>query len=108
MYALKKLFKAERDDQKGYVMLVITLDTSRGYWPLGRMLNRKGDHARVAKLQVGQGTLTWPLTKLCPLYMEKIECIVWDPMNCIDSYETGLLQRFLFRWSWLHLNREEL
>ena len=54
----------------GEVVLVISPDTPRGNWPLGRVLEvYPGDDGRirVVKIQVGEGTLTRPVTKLCPL-----------------------------------------
>ena len=71
--ARKKWFKSQRDVQIGDVMIVISPDTPRGNWPLGRVLDvypGKDGHVRVAKLQVGSGTLTRPVTKLFPLELE--------------------------------------
>ena len=71
--ARKKWFKSQRDVQIGDVMIVISPDTPRGNWPLGHVLDvypGKDGHVRVAKLQVGSGTLTRPVTKLCPLELE--------------------------------------
>ena len=55
------------------VMLVISPETSRDNWPLGRVLEvfpGQDGHVRVVKLQVGQGTLIRPVNKLCPLELE--------------------------------------
>ena len=69
----KKWFKTQRDVRIGDVMMILSPDTPRGSWPLGRVLDvypGKDGHVRVAKLQVGQGTLTRPVNKLCPLELE--------------------------------------
>ena len=54
-------------------MLIISPDTSRGNWPLGRVIEvypGKDGHVRIVKIQVGDGTLIRPVTKLCPLELE--------------------------------------
>ena len=54
-------------------MLVISPDISRGNWPLGRVLEihpGQDGHVRIVKIQVGEGTLIRPVTKLCPLELE--------------------------------------
>ena len=66
----KKWHRERRDVHVGEVVLVISPDTPRGNWPLGRVLEvYPGDdgRVRVVKVQVGEGTLTRPVTKLCPL-----------------------------------------
>lgn len=71
--ARRKWFQTHRDVQVGDVMLVISSDTSRGNWPLGRVLEvypGKDGHVRVAKIQVREGTLIRPVAKLCPLELE--------------------------------------
>lgn len=71
--ARQKWFQTHRDVKVGDVMLVISPDTSRGSWSLGRVLEvypGQDGHVRVVKLQVGQGTLIRPVTKLCPLELE--------------------------------------
>ena len=61
----------ERQDVKvGDIVLVVSPDTSRGNWPLGRVLEvypGTDGRVRVVKVQVGQGTLVRSVTKLCPL-----------------------------------------
>ena len=57
--ARQKWFQKQRDVQIGDVMLVISPDTSRGNWPLGRVLEvypGQDGHVRVVKIQVGEGT----------------------------------------------------
>ena len=71
--ARKKWFRTQRDVQVGDVILVVSPDTPRGNWPMGRVLEvhpRNDGRVRVAKIQVGQGTLVRPVTKLCPLELE--------------------------------------
>lgn len=61
------------DFKVGDVVLVITAGTTRGNWPLGRVLETypgKDGRVRVAKIQVGQGTLTRSVIKLCPFELE--------------------------------------
>ena len=68
--ARKKWKQDRRDVAVGEVVLVVSPDTSRGNWPLGRVLEvypGTDGRVRVAKLQVGQGTVVRPVTKLCPL-----------------------------------------
>ena len=71
--ARQKWFQTHPDVQVGDVMLVISPDTSRGNWPLERVLEvypGQDGHVHVVKLQVGQETLIRPVTKLCPLELE--------------------------------------
>ena len=71
--ALRKWFQTHRDIKDGDVMLVISPDTSKGIWPLGRVLEiypGQDGHVRLVKIQVGEGTLIRPVTKLCPLQLE--------------------------------------
>lgn len=52
---------------------MISPDTSRGNWPLGRVLEiypGQDGGVRVAKVQVCQGTLVRSVTKLCLLENE--------------------------------------
>ena len=66
----KKWYRERRDIQVVEVVLVISPDAPRGNRPLGRVLEvYPGDdgRVRVVKVQVGQGTLIRPFTKLCPL-----------------------------------------
>ena len=77
--AWRKWFQPGRDIKVGDVVLVVSSDTARGNWPLGRILELypgKDGQVRVAKIQVGQGTMTRAVTKLCPLELEnKILCL---------------------------------
>ncbi len=68
--ARKKWFGTSRDIQVGEVVLVLSPDTSRGNWPLGRVIEvfpGQDGHVRVVKIQVGRTTLVLPISKLCPL-----------------------------------------
>ena len=68
--AQKKWHRERRDIRVGEVELVVSPDTPRGNWPLGRVVEVYpgiDGRVRIAKLQVRQGTLVRPVTKLCPL-----------------------------------------
>ena len=69
----RKWLKGERDLQSGDVVLVLSPNTPRGYWPLGRIVEvyqGKDGRVRVAKVQVGKSQLTRPISKLCPLELQ--------------------------------------
>ena len=69
----RKWFQTHPDIQVGDVMLVISPNTTRGNWPLGQVIEvypGQDRHVRVVKIQVGDGTLTRPVIKLCPLELE--------------------------------------
>lgn len=69
----RKWFQPYRDIQVGEVVLVISPDTSRGNWPLGRVMEvypGKDERVRVVKIQVGRSTFLRPVTRLCPLECE--------------------------------------
>ena len=71
--ARKKWLQPGRDIKVGEVVLVMSPDTTRGNWPLGRVLEiylRKDGRVRMAKIQVGKGTLTRSVTKVCPLELD--------------------------------------
>lgn len=66
----RKWFHTQRDFQVGEIVLVVSPDSPRGHWPLGRIIEvfpGKDGHVRVATVQVGQNTLKRPITRLCPL-----------------------------------------
>ena len=68
--ARKKWHREHRDVQVGEIVIVISPDTTRGNWPLGRILEvypGTDGRVRVAKVQVGEGTLVRSVNKLCPL-----------------------------------------
>ena len=66
----KKWYKDREDIKVGDVVIVMSADTPRGKWPLGRVLEcipGKDGHVRVVKLRVGDSILTRSITKVCPL-----------------------------------------
>ena len=68
-----KWFKIKRDVKLGDIVLVISSDTSRGQWPLGRILEvypGKDGHVRSVKVQVGDKQYLRPIVKVCPLELE--------------------------------------
>ena len=72
----RKWNKENRDLEEGDVVLVISQDTPRGKWPLGRVLKvypGKDGHVRVVKVKVGAKEFTRPISKLCPLEFDKLK-----------------------------------
>ncbi|PFX13817.1 hypothetical protein AWC38_SpisGene22069 [Stylophora pistillata] len=68
--ARKKWFKHGKDLKVGDIVLVISPDTPRGQWPLGRIAETipgKDGQMRVAKVRIGQKIFERPISKLCPL-----------------------------------------
>ena len=68
--ARKKWQQCKQDLQEGDMVLVLSPNTPRGQWPLGRILDvypGKDGHTRVAKVQVGSQQFVRPISKLCPL-----------------------------------------
>ena len=68
--ARKKWTHDQKDLKVGDIVLVISPDTPRGHWPLGKILEihpGKDGNVRVAKVQVGKNALLRSITKLCPL-----------------------------------------
>jgi len=52
------------------VVLIVSPDTPRGQWPLGRVIEvhpGEDGRVRVAKIQVGRNVITRSVSKLCPL-----------------------------------------
>jgi len=69
----QKWFKLKPDVKPGDVVLVVSPDTPRGQWPLGRVLEvyqGKDQHVRSLKLQVGDKQYTRPIVKVCPLELD--------------------------------------
>ena len=69
----QKWFKMKKDIQPGDIVLVVSSDTPRGRWPLGRILEvypGKDGHIRSVRLQVGEKQYSRPIVKLCPLELE--------------------------------------
>ena len=60
----------KKDIKPGDVVLVVSSDTPRGQWPLGRILELypgKDGKVRAVKLQVGNKQYFRPIVKVCPL-----------------------------------------
>ncbi|XP_031553331.1 uncharacterized protein LOC116290441 [Actinia tenebrosa] len=71
--ARKKWFKQGKDLKVGNTVLVISPDTPRGQWPLGRITETilgKDGHVRVAKVRIGQKVFERPISRLCQLECE--------------------------------------
>ncbi|XP_052281199.1 uncharacterized protein LOC127878708 [Dreissena polymorpha] len=69
----RERFHPERDIKIGEVVLIITPETTRGNWPLGRILKvypGQDGRVRVVHIQVGSSTMTRSVTKLCPLELD--------------------------------------
>ena len=68
-----KWWEPKRDLKVGDLVLAISVDQSRGHWPLGRVKEvfpGKDGHVRVAKVQVGRDTIMRPITKLAPIEID--------------------------------------
>ena len=66
----RKWQQTKRDLQIGDVVVVVSKDTPRGSWPLGRVMQvypGEDGHVRVVKLLVGKKEVVRPVTKVCPL-----------------------------------------
>ena len=66
----KKWLNPQKDLQVGEVVLIVSPDTPRGQWPLGRVIEvhpGEDGRVRVAKIQVGRNVITRSVSKLCPL-----------------------------------------
>ena len=62
--------REQRDVAVDDVVVVVSADTTRGQWPLARVVEvfrGQDGHVRVAKVKIGQKFLTRPIHKLCPL-----------------------------------------
>ena len=69
----QKWFKMKKDIKPGNIVLVVSPDTPRGQWPLGRILEvypGKDGHIRSVRLQVGEKQYSRPIVKVCPLEVE--------------------------------------
>ena len=67
----RKQWRRDQVDLKvGDVVIVMSPDTSRGKWPLGRVVKvfpGKDNRVCVVDVQVGKTVLRRPIVKLCPL-----------------------------------------
>ena len=64
-------WRTERNNLKtNDVVLVLSVNTLRAHWPLGRVLQvhpGRDGRVRVVTVQTGNGVLTRPITQICPL-----------------------------------------
>ena len=69
--SVRKKWRREQVCQRvGDVVIVMSPDTPRGKWPLGRIVRvfpGKDSKVRVVDVQVGKTVLRRPIVKLCPL-----------------------------------------
>jgi len=66
----KKWHHSREDATVGDVVLVLSPDTPRGKWPLGRIVDTfpgKDGHVRVVNVKVGNTVLKRPIARICPL-----------------------------------------
>ncbi|XP_065893456.1 uncharacterized protein [Dysidea avara] len=69
----QKWFRLKTDVKPGDTVLLVSSDTPRGQWPLGRVLEvyrSKDQHVRSLKLQVGDKQYIRPIVKVCPLELD--------------------------------------
>ena len=72
----QKWFKKEKDFKVGDVVLVLSTESKRGKWILGRISDvfpGKDNHVRVAKVQIEDQKYIRPISKLCPLECKDLE-----------------------------------
>ena len=66
----KKWHSSKREFQVGDMVLVMSADTPRGNWPLGRIISvhpGHDGHVRVVKVRIGETVFTRSINALCPL-----------------------------------------
>ena len=66
----KKWTKEKSDLKEGDVVIVISPETPRGKWPLGRVMKvypGRDGHVRVASVKIGEKEYTRPISRLCPI-----------------------------------------
>ena len=66
----QKWFYTQEELKEDDIVLVVSTDTPRGNWPIGRVIRvypGKDGHTRVVRVQVGQNELLRPISKLCPI-----------------------------------------
>ena len=67
---LNKRHRDQDNIQVGDVVLVMSVDTPRGRWPLGRIIKTYAGadgRVQVTDVQIGKGIIKRPIVKLCPL-----------------------------------------
>jgi hypothetical protein len=70
----QKWSKIQRDLKTGDLVLVVSPDTPRGKWPLGRIVQTypgADGHVRTADVQLKDTVLKRPVVKLCPIERER-------------------------------------
>jgi hypothetical protein len=86
----RKKWYHERDDLSvGDVVLVLSTDTPRGNWPLGRITETfpgKDGQVRVVNVQVGKTLMKRPIAKICPLEKSQDEKQMNFRKNIIELY----------------------
>ena len=68
LFTRKKWLERRENIKMEDVVLIVDSDTSRGEWPLGRVVNTYPDKegiVRVADVQTKLGLIKRPITKLC-------------------------------------------
>ena len=69
----QKWMKVKKNINPGDVVLVVSPDTPRGQWPLGKILEvypGRDGHVRSVRLQVGDKQYLRPIVKVCPLELD--------------------------------------
>ena len=69
----KKWFHERKNLQVNNIVLIVSPDSCRAHWPLGRVTKvypGKDGWVRSAKLQVGDKQLVRPVVKLCSLELD--------------------------------------
>ena len=69
----QKWMKVKKNINPGDVVLVVSPNTPRGQWPLGRILEvypGRDGHVRSVRLQVGDKQYLRPIVKVCPLELD--------------------------------------
>ena len=73
----KRWYHSKEDPSVGDVVLVLSPDTPRGKWPLGRIIETfpgKDGHVRVVNVQVGNTVMKRPIARLS--YLEKCPDVI--------------------------------
>jgi hypothetical protein len=66
----KKWHSDRRDFEVNDIVLVVSPETPRGHWPLGRItevFKGRDRHVRAARIRVGKNEIIRSITRLCPL-----------------------------------------
>ena len=65
--------KVKKNINPGDVVLVVSPNTPRDQWPLGRILEvypGRDGHVQLVRLQVGNKQYSRPIVKVCPLELD--------------------------------------